>query len=170
MPEFRTLSGSELVLEGLEETVLELDRVSMAPVLAEGGMHYSDTVRRQTLANGIYIFALDDAGELVAYLQYARDCNHNDDIFIISLQVHPSHRNTMLFGLLLLRACRDMPAQPIRFVNSQVQVHNTRAIRLYRRLGFEITPISRSETTLAVRGSATVITCTIASRFKRRSS
>lgn len=147
----RRLTAEELRSPGWIEAILELDRENMRPVLEGAALPFPEKKRRQGLArDGTVVIVLMRGSELAGYADFTRDWNDARDIHAASIQLRGRYRGTAALGALLLASLRYLRTERFRRLRAGVHAGNHDAVRLYRRLGFEVSPRAGTETSLAV--------------------
>ncbi len=82
-----------------------------------------------------HYYGVECDGCLVAYLGVWFVCDEGQ---ITNIAVHPSWRRKGLAGRLLKHLCRLAPQQGLTFLTLEVREHNSAAIRLYQKNGFQL--------------------------------
>ena len=141
----RILKGREVFDAGLVERIVEFDRRNMRHVWERAGMEYPEENRRKGLESGPTFVIAFEGQEIAGYVEYLRSWNDPRYIYVGSLQIDERHRHSTLI-LRLLEEFRTLIAGE-EFVGfeTSVQKANTRAVALYRRLGFRLEPNPRNE-------------------------
>ena len=169
MLQIRTYNSDELSARQLDDQIVEFDKENMAPILAAKNMAFPEEKRRKGLENNAtFHIAFDEEERIVGYLQYGPDWNDKNAIYISSVQVAPSLRNTSLFARLVLTASEDLAGKSFSRLVTNVQRHNKIAIELYRRLGFTIDKANASETSFPVYADRSVLESELIRRLNRR--
>jgi len=154
----KVMDGAAAHSDGFVDAIIAFDRKNMREVLEQANLSFPEQWRRDSLNDdSTLIIAFDDADKIVGYVQYGPHWKQPRDVFVTSLQIHPDHRNTRLFARLLTAAAKNLSKRRFRQITSQVQKNNKRAIRLYRKLGFEIVETHVSRTTLDVRADVAIL-------------
>jgi len=96
-----------MIDSGLAERIIEFDKKNMQPVFEKAGLEFPEEKRRRGLdSDPTFIIAFD--GESIAgYIEYLRSWNDPAYIYIGSIQIESSHRNTRLI-LMLFDKFRDL--------------------------------------------------------------
>jgi ribosomal protein S18 acetylase RimI-like enzyme len=145
MLEVRTFRGLEDFDAGLVERIVEFDKRNMRRVWERAGMEYPEENRRKGLESGPTLVIAFDGPEIAGYVEYLRSWNDPRYIYVGSLQVDERHRHSSLI-LRLLDEFRNLVAgEDFLGFETSVQKANTRAVGLYRRLGFRLEPNPRNE-------------------------
>jgi ribosomal protein S18 acetylase RimI-like enzyme len=145
MFEVRVLKGRELFDAGLDERLIEFDKRNMRHVWENAGMEFPEESRRKGLESGPTFVIAFDGREIAGYVEYLRSWNDPRDIYVGSLQVDERHRHSTLILRLLDEFRALVAAEDFRGFEASVQKANTRAVELYRRLGFRLEPNPRNE-------------------------
>jgi ribosomal protein S18 acetylase RimI-like enzyme len=151
MINIRTYNSDYLYEQHLDDQIIEFDKKNMGPFLAAWNIPFSEKKRRKGLAgNATFHIAFNENHRIIGYLQYGPHWDDKDAIYISSVQVAPSHRNTSLFTQLVVTAFDNLAGKPFSRLVTNVQKHNKIAIGLYRKLGFTIDEANASETSFPV--------------------
>ncbi|MDX1490233.1 MAG: GNAT family N-acetyltransferase [Pseudohongiellaceae bacterium] len=122
------------------EEIVELDRINMSEVIKTSGGEYSEDMRRSALkrelASGSQLLTYYRNGLLAGYLQYTTD--NIGACYVISLQVHPEHRNGVVLRSLLKNFRGEIRIQNIKELKSSVHTNNKESVSLHERLGFRV--------------------------------
>jgi len=136
--EIKILSGREMIESGLAEEIIEFDRENMRPVFEKAGIEFPEEKRRKGLqSNPTFIIAFD--GQAIAgYIEYLRSWNDPRYIYVGSVQIEKSRRNSSLI-LALFDAFRTSVAkEEFLGFETNVQKANTLAVKMYRKIGFSL--------------------------------
>jgi GNAT superfamily N-acetyltransferase len=144
MPEVRIFRGRELFDAGLAERVIEFDKRNMRRVWERAGMEFPEESRRQGLESGPTFVIAFEGAEMVGYVEYLRSWNDPRHIYVGSLQVDERRRHSSLILLLLDEFRALVAGEDFLGFEASVQKANTRAVELYRRLGFRLEPNPRN--------------------------
>lgn len=145
MFEVRILKGREVFDAGLVEQIVEFDKRNMRHVWERAGMEYPEENRRKGLESGPTFVVAFKGPDIAGYVEYLRSWNDPRYIYVGSLQIDERHRRSTLI-LRLLDEFRTLVAvEDFRGFEASVQKANTRAVELYRRLGFRLEPNPRNE-------------------------
>ena len=145
MFEVRILRGREVFDAGLVERIVEFDRRNMRHVWERAGMECPEENRRKGLESGpTFVIAFDGRG-IAGYVEYLRSWNDPRNIYVGSLQIDERHRRSTLIFRLLDEFRKLVSAEDFQGFETSVQKANTRAVELYRRLGFRLEPNPRNE-------------------------
>lgn len=120
--------------------LLALDELNMTPLLAQAGVTFSPSRRKngfnQEMANGAVLLTQYHNQQLVGYVQYQpRGCG---EFYVLSIQVHPDYRNGVVLKKLLRMAAADLTAKKVALITSSVHQGNKQSVRLHQLLGFEV--------------------------------
>ncbi|HEX8071467.1 MAG TPA: GNAT family N-acetyltransferase [Pyrinomonadaceae bacterium] len=142
----------------LAERILALDRKNMLPVLARAGVEFPEANRRRGLAhNPTLIVAF--AGQAVAgYLEYTRSWRDPAYIYVGSIQIDAPYRHTDLLLRLLAHFQTLAAAEDFLGFETNVQKSNDAAVRLYRKLGFQLTPNPDNDASWLARAGRELLT------------
>lgn len=112
--------------------VLEIDQVSFSNPWPERSYRYE---LAENQAAQLFVAKLDD-GALVAYLGYWLI---GDEVHISTFAVHPEFRRQGIGESLLKNALADAGKRGAQVATLEVRASNEAAIKLYEKLGFEVT-------------------------------
>ena len=158
MIDIQTYDSHYLHDQRLDDQIIEFDKKNMKPILAARNMPFLETKRRKGLeGSATFHIAFDEEHRIVGYLQYGPHWNEKDAIYISSVQVAPSLRNTSLFIRLVVTAFEDLAGRSFSRLVSNVQKHNKIAIGIYRKLGFTIDELNASETSFPVHADPSIL-------------
>ena len=96
---------------------------------------------RDRLAEGTTFFVLDDGGRIVGTLGLHQ--THADGVAALGMSVLPEVRGQGWGRALLQAAIDHARGAQMHKIELEVWPHNTRAIRLYERFGFEVEGVRR---------------------------
>ncbi|MEJ2762966.1 GNAT family N-acetyltransferase [Photobacterium sp. MCCC 1A19761] len=123
------------------DAVVELDRINMAPIIAESGGAFSVSRRRnkliEELESGSVILTQYLHDKLAGYIQYIP--REAGDVYILSIQIHPEYRSGLVLKKLLKSAAIDLLQRQPKSLTSSVHRNNGPSIALHTRLGFLVT-------------------------------
>lgn len=145
MFEVRILRGHEVFDAGLAERIIEFDKRNMRRVWERAGMEYPEENRRKGLHSGPTFVIAFDGADIAGYVEYLRSWNDPRRIYVGSLQIGEAHRHSSLILRLLDEFRALVSGEEFRGFEASVQKSNTRAVGLYRRLGFRLEPNPRNE-------------------------
>jgi ribosomal protein S18 acetylase RimI-like enzyme len=145
MFEVKVLRGREVFDAGLVEQIVEFDRRNMRHVWERAGREYPEENRRKGLESGPTFVIAFDGGGIAGYVEYLRSWNDPRYIYVGSLQIDERHRRSTLILRLLDEFRALVSAEDFQGFETSVQKANTRAVALYRRLGFKLEPNPRNE-------------------------
>ncbi|HEX8283272.1 MAG TPA: GNAT family N-acetyltransferase [Pyrinomonadaceae bacterium] len=158
MPEIKVVRGAEVFDEGLAERIIELDRRNMRPVWEAAGMEYPEESRRRgLLSDPTFVIAFDGRG-IAGYVEYLRSWNDPRRIYVGSIQIDERHRHTGLLLRLLDEFRVLVSVEDFDGFETSVQKVNTRAVELYRRLGFKLEQNPRNELSWTARAGRELLT------------
>jgi ribosomal protein S18 acetylase RimI-like enzyme len=145
MFEVRVLKGHEVSAAGLFEQIVEFDRRNMRQVWERAGMEFPEENRRRGLrSDPTFVIAFDAQG-VAGYVEYLRSWNDPRYIYVGSLQIDERRRHSGLILRLLEEFRAAVAGEEFLGFEASVQKANTRAVELYRRLGFGLEPNPRNE-------------------------
>jgi ribosomal protein S18 acetylase RimI-like enzyme len=154
----RRLTRDELRSPEWVDAILDLDRENMKTVLDGAALPFPEENRRRGLAGeSTVVIALLRGDELAGYAEFGRDWDDARDLYAGSIQLRRRYRGTAAMGALLLASLRYLRTERFRQVRAGVQANNDAAIRLYRRLGFEVRPRADTDASLAVTAERAVL-------------
>ena len=157
MFEWKRVSEKELIEAGLDNGIIEVDRLNMTPILAETGLTFREEKRRQGFAKkSTFIIALRH-DEIVGYLEYSRSLDNEREIHVSSLQIIPKYRGGALIIQILSRARDALLLESFDRLVGGVLKNNDNAARLYERLGFVVEESSPDEPALKISTSREVL-------------
>ena len=120
--------------------IVELDRINMSDIIEKSGGTYSPEKRsnalKQETRDGSKVITKYIGPKLAGYLQYSVD--EFGSCYVVSLQVHPDHRNGSVLIWLIRNFKSCIPAQHIKELRSSVHINNTVSVSLHKRLGFSL--------------------------------
>ena len=156
--ELKVFRGKQVPDSGLAERIIEFDKKNMQPVFEKAGLEFPEEKRRRGLhSDPTFIIAFD--GESIAgYIEYLRSWNDPAYIYIGSIQIESSHRNTRLI-LMLFDKFRDLVStEDFRGFETNVQKANTVAVQMYRKLGFSLEENPRNAASWVARAGKELLT------------
>lgn len=156
--EIRVLRGREALDEGLAERIVVFDRENMRAVWEEAGMEYPAENRRRGLQSGPTFVMAFDGGEIAGYVEYLRSWRDPRRIYVGSIQVARAHRGSGLLLRLLDEFRSLVSEEDFDGFETSVQKVNTRAVELYRRLGFTLEQNPRNELSWTARAGRELLT------------
>jgi ribosomal protein S18 acetylase RimI-like enzyme len=158
MFEVRVYRGREVFGAGLAERIVEFDKRNMRRVWERAGMEFPEESRRRGLESGPTFVIAFEGQEIAGYVEYLRSWNDPRNIYVGSLQIDERHRHSTLI-LRLLDEFRNLVAEEdFQGFETSVQKANTRAVDLYRRLGFRLEPNPRNELSLLGKAGRELLT------------
>lgn len=149
---FRHLSGSDVGGDpGLLESVLELDRANMMPIMAASGFADFPWEKRIAGLTGseTRFFGAFENDRLCGYLEILPDHRDPEGLYISSMQIVPERAGPRIFVTLLRMAHVWASAQRFASFRTEVQSENRRMISILGRLGFQVEDGKRSHTKTA---------------------
>ncbi len=158
MPEVRVVRGAEVFDEGLAERIVELDRRNMRPVWEAAGMEYPEESRRRGLLSDPTFVIAFDGSAVAGYVEYLRSWNDPRRIYVGSIQIDERHRHAGLLLRLLDEFRSLVSLEDFDGFETSVQKVNTRAVELYRRLGFTLEQNPRNELSWTARAGRELLT------------
>jgi len=124
-------------MENINELV-ELDRLNMTPVIEQAGGTFDPELRRRKvlleMEKGAVFFSIQRSGKTIAYLEYMPE--PDDRWRVMSIQIHPAHRNGFVLRDLLSEARQRLQTHAPSAIRSSVHFTNQASLRLHRKLGF----------------------------------
>jgi len=165
----KVLTGQQLIDEGLEDELIKFDRVNMESILAEAGIVFPEEKRRTGLrSNPTFIMAFDGPA-IVGYIEYLRSWNDADYIYVGSVQIAEKFRGSQLLIDLLDRLSSMLELEEFLGLEANVQKVNAVAVRLYRKIGFELKQNPANEASLTAKAGKELLTDSpIAKLIQRR--
>jgi len=149
--ELKILKGREMIESGLAEEIIEFDRENMRPVFEKAGMEFPEEKRRRGLQSDPTFIIAFDGQTIAGYIEYLRSWNDPRYIYIGSVQIEKSRRNSSLI-LALFDAFRTTVAkEEFKGFEIGVQKANTLAVKLYRKIGFSLEENPNNEASLKAR-------------------
>ncbi len=135
------LSGLQICNDPAQlNQLLALDRLNMEPILIASG--FPDFPIEKRIANlrheSTEFFGAFESGVLVGYLELRRDWKDPSNIYLSSIQIHPSKQGTMLFKVLVRSAHGWLCRQNFNLLTTNVQIANRRMLKILSRLGFVV--------------------------------
>ena len=149
--EIKILGGRELIESGLAEEIIEFDRENMRPVFERAGIEFPEEKRRRGLQSDPTFLIAFDGRTIAGYIEYLRSWNDPRYIYVGSVQVEESRRNSSLI-LALFDAFRAAVANE-DFLGFEIGVQktNTLAVKMYRKIGFSLEENPDNEASLRAR-------------------
>ena len=138
MLELKVFKGREIFDSGLVEPIVEFDKQNMKFVREKAGIEFPEEKRRLgLLRNPTFVIAFDNQ-KIAGYIEFCRDWENENYIYISSIQIDKKYRNSRLI-LALLDAFRSLAAEEdfLGFLTN-LQKTNQLAARIYRKLGFTL--------------------------------
>ena len=134
----------------LMDEILRLDQDNMKPIFQKLGQEMPFDRRKLAFNSpGKIIFASDDAGCLVGYLEYSPGWDDPKEIYISSIQIVTKYQNGMVLLLLIRHAINNCEFYRGQIIRTHGQKSNESAIRIYKRLGFDLDESSDNNGTLS---------------------
>lgn len=134
----RILGGREVIESGLAEELIEFDRENMRPVFERAGIEFPEEKRRRGLQSDPTFIIAFDGQRIAGYIEYLRSWNDPRYIYVGSVQIEKSRRNSSLI-LALFDAFRSSVAkEDFLGFETGVQKANTLAVKMYRKIGFSL--------------------------------
>lgn len=158
MFEVRVFKGREVFDRGLVERIVEFDRRNMRRVWERAGMEYPEENRRKGFESGPTFVIAFHGEEIAGYVEYLRSWNDPRRIYVGSLQIEERHRGSALILRLLDEFRALVSKEDFDGFETSVQKANTRAVELYRRLGFTLEPNPRNELSWLARAGRELLT------------
>lgn len=141
----------------LIQEIIDLDRENMTPILEQVGRAFPDALRLKGLHSPTTELIVATHGtELAGYIEWCRDWNDVNNIYLVSIQIAPQYRGGTLFALLLRKACSELQQRNFAKLTSNVQTSNAKMIALFSKLGFNVTS-NNTTGTLRIEGSSAKI-------------
>ncbi len=171
MIEIKKVTGSSVFEDGLDDRIVECDKLNMSRILADAGVTFPEEMRRKGLENNptILIAFVDD--EFAGYLEYCRSWDNEKHIYLSSLQILAEYRSSALLAALLGATRKALLKEDFNLLVSEVLKSNIPAIRLYQKLGFTLAAHSHKRKYLDVRAAKSILknraTLKILSRYNR---
>lgn len=136
--ELKIVRGQRVIDSGLVEQIIEFDRLNMKPVLEKAGIVFPEEKRRQGLqSNPTLIIALDGRA-IAGYLEYLRSWKDPNYIYVGSVQIDAKYRNTDFILRLLDEFRALVSGEDFLGFETSIQKTNTRAVKMYRKIGFKL--------------------------------
>lgn len=130
----------------------------MRPVWEAAGMEYPEESRRRGLLSDPTFVVAFDGRDLAGYVEYLRSWNDPRLIYVGSIQIDERHRHTGLLLRLLEEFRTLVSPEDFDGFEASVQKVNTRAVELYRRLGFTLEQNPRNELSWTARAGRELLT------------
>ena len=145
------------------ERIIQFDKVNMKEILEAEKLPFDESKRRENFVkNDTLIIVEEDAGEIIGYVEYGPSQNEPDSYYIVSIQIAKDYRNSFtVIANLLYHAKNDLELKGFKKLTCNVHSKNTNAIRMYKKLGFEVCSIPGNDNILR----AVVESSIIESRF-----
>jgi hypothetical protein len=136
--ELRVIKGEQLIDSGLGERILEFDKKNMGPLLEKAGLEFPEERRRKgSESNPTFIIAFDNE-DILGYLEYLRSWNDPNYIYVGSIQIAETKRNTRLILELIDKFRGLVAGEEFIGFEANVQKANSLAVKMYRKLGFSL--------------------------------
>jgi ribosomal protein S18 acetylase RimI-like enzyme len=149
--EIAIVRGKEINDSGLDEQIIEFDRINMKPILEAAGIEFPEERRREAFTgNSTFIIAFDHQ-RIAGYIEYRRSWNDADYIYISSIQIDKKYRNTSLIIELLDNFRSLVSAEEFAGFETNVQKVNARAVKMYQKIGFRLEDNPHNEASWLVR-------------------
>lgn len=138
----RIADAADIAREGLVDVIVDFDKLTMLPILQAVGIQFpEEKVRLSLSAPHMRLVLLYDGPVLAGYLRFSRHYMDPVDMEIGSVQLLQQYRGGPGFAILVTECARLLRTEEFRSIGAGVHKHNERALRLYRKLGLEITPV-----------------------------
>ena len=130
--------GKEMIRSGLDDQIIDFDRINMGQILEESGIPFPEEKRRQGLyLDPTFIIAFQNR-KIIGYLEYTHSRDDETCIYISSVQIISGFRNSEVLISLIDNARKQLLVDSFRAVKTHVQKTNNRAIKLIKKFGFEL--------------------------------
>src|SRR5262245_59956701 len=104
MVEIKIISGQTALETGLAEQILEFDKRNMYEILEQAGIPFPEEKRRKSFEiDPTFIIAFNNDA-IAGYLEYCRNWENKNEIYISSLQIDHVYRGGTLLLKLLFSA------------------------------------------------------------------
>lgn len=132
------LKGKQIFGSGLDERIIEFDKLNMQLVFERAGIEFPEEKRRKGLqSDPTFIIAFDD-DTIAGYIEYLRSWNDPDYIYVGSIQIAEKYRNARLILRLLDEFRTAVSGESFVGFETSVQKTNLLVVKLYRRIGFKL--------------------------------
>jgi ribosomal protein S18 acetylase RimI-like enzyme len=156
--ELKILSGRQLIESGLEDEVIEFDRRNMRPILERAGLEFPEEKRRRGLRSGPTFIIAFDGRTIAGYLEYLRSWNDPRYIYVGSVQIGERYRNARLILTLFEEFRTLLAGEDFLGFETNVQKTNTLAVRMYRKIGFELEENPNNDASWTARAGKELLT------------
>ncbi|MDJ0832583.1 MAG: GNAT family N-acetyltransferase [Gammaproteobacteria bacterium] len=157
MVKIRKFIGPEVFVDGLDDQLVELDKLTMGQILSDAGVTFPEEMRRKGFEGNPTIFVASVNSATAGYLQYCRSWDNENDIYISSIQILPKYRSGPVLLALLNAARESLLNEEFDKLVTEVLKNNIAAIRLYEKLGFKLNKHPQKQKYLSVSGTKSML-------------
>ena len=155
--ELRIINGAQAIESGLAEQIIEFDKRNMKAVLESAGIEFPEERRRRGLRGNPTFIVAFESESIAGYVEYSRSWNDTSYIYVGSIQIDEQHRNGSLI-LRLLDGLRSLLAgEDFVGFETNVQKSNRLAVKMYRKIGFELEQNPRNEASWTARAGREIL-------------
>ena len=171
MVTIKRIDIKEPINEAFIDEILSFDEKNMQSIIKEANINFPIEKRRKGFKNNpTFIIAYNENNEIIGYLQYSPSWNSEKEIYIGSLQIEKAHRGGSLLIKLLLKAKKDLQNREFNQFVSHVQKNNTIAIKLYKKLGFNIIENQKDKSSYLVFADRSLIYSNLFDKYNKERS
>ena len=117
----------------------------MQSTLDQAGIAFPEENRRKSFQSNPTLIVAFDSDEIAGYVEYLRSWNDRRYIYISSFQIRTSHRRTKLILELIDKFVETVSGEDFLGFETNVQKVNTDAVKMYRKIGFELKENPRNQ-------------------------
>jgi ribosomal protein S18 acetylase RimI-like enzyme len=129
----------------LAKRIIDFDRHCMLTTLDQAGIVFPEENRRKALQSNPTLIVAFAGDEIAGYVEYLRSWNDPRYIYISSLQIRKTYRRTTLLLALIDKFRESVSGQEFLGFETNVQKVNRPAVKMYRKVGFQLTENPRNE-------------------------
>lgn len=143
MVETKVFNGT--IDDSLVQRIIDFDRENMQATLDQAGVAFPVENRRKSFQSNPTLIIAFEGDDIVGYVEYLRSWNDPRYIYIGSFQIQKAYRRTKLILELIDEFIDAVSGEDFLGFETNVQKVNTPAVKMYRKLGFQLQENPRNE-------------------------